>query len=79
MRADLENMGADLAYYTEILSPHSLRVYFVTQLAKNSDVSFRQTMALARHSNPSLTAQVYARAGAPELEAAVEETFKGTS
>lgn len=75
IRKDLEAMGSDLSKYENIMSPHSLRVWFCTRLARNPDVSFRQVMELARHSNPELTAKIYARAGKPELKAAIDSTF----
>jgi len=52
---------------------HSLRHWYVTQVANLPGISPRALMALCRHSTPALTLKVYAKAQDKDLRAAAEQ------
>jgi integrase len=52
---------------------HALRHWYVTQLANLPSISPKTLMTLCRHSTPSLTMKVYAKARTQDLENAVSQ------
>lgn len=57
----------------EFLDMHALRYYYVSALANQPGISPKALMALCRHSTPTLTLKVYARARVHDLHAAVDQ------
>jgi integrase len=76
LQADLELSGVPYAVpgpdgptYFDF---HSLRVWYCTQLANQGGISPKTLMTLCRHSTPSLTLSVYAKARLADQQQAVE-------
>lgn len=72
LRKDCEWVGIPLETSEGRLDFHALRVTFGSRLAR-ADVGFAMAVKLMRHSDPKLTAGVYARFAADDRRAAVEK------
>lgn len=72
LKSDLEDAGISFETADGCLTLHSLRVYYITQLALDPANTVKQVMELARHSTPYLTLVTYARISDAEKRAATD-------
>ncbi len=78
LKADLDAAGVlyqipGLAGEPLFFDFHSLRHYYVTQIANTSGISPKVMMELCRHSDPKLTLKIYARVNQEELKRVVDQ------
>ena len=73
LRADLKNAGIPYETDSGVADFHSLRGDFISYLV-SSGASVKTCQTLARHSTPSLTIGVYAKASLHDIHGAVENT-----
>jgi integrase len=64
-----EAPGPDGPLYFDL---HSLRVWYCTQIGGQAGISPKAMMTLCRHSNPTLTLKIYAKAREQDLRAAAD-------
>lgn len=62
-----EIQGPDGALFWDF---HSLRVWYISELAEQPNIDIKTLMALARHTKPEMTLKVYARKREPNVRAA---------
>jgi site-specific recombinase XerD len=71
LRLDLEAAGIEPTTAEGVVDFHALRAAYITNLV-NSGASVKTCQTLARHSTPSLTIGVYAKASLHDVAGAVE-------
>src|SRR5262245_17183884 len=71
LRVDLEAAGIPYETASGVADFHALRAAYVTNLVA-SGASVKTCQTLARHSTPSLTIGVYAKASLHDIKGAVE-------
>jgi integrase len=72
LQYDLEQAGVAYEVDGQFWDMHSFRVWYITNLAGQPGIDPRTLLELARHSDPSLTLNTYARARPEKARAAVE-------
>jgi integrase len=72
LRVDLEAVGVPYETSEGVADFHALRTAYITYLS-NSGASIKTCQTLARHSTPTLTIGVYAKASLHDIKGAVED------
>lgn len=72
LRADLRAAGVERVTRAGHFDMHSLRIWYIQKAAESPDIDPKTLMEAARHSDPRLTLQVYARARDERLKRLAE-------